>query len=218
MIEKQSSWLARPHPSHRSPPPSPFAPNSHSVQASPRRKKEEEFPSRNFHSHSLHIDHAYPIPPPIVISNSPHSSISAHQHHQQHPPQSLSQPTTNQPIIDHTDRLTLGGNSYVVFICLTIITSWALPKFLQSFCPSFSKEFGCRSPSPCAQLQSWGTLEFSLVVPSSLAIGEREREREFRLSRYLGGVDRLLGLRGFEFGDIVVGYQGAGILRSMLGE
>lgn len=47
---------------------------------------------------------------------------------------------------------------------------------------------------------------------------EREREREFRLSRYLGGVDRLLGLRGFEFGDIVVGYQGAGILRSMLGE
>lgn len=43
-------------------------------------------------------------------------------------------------------------------------------------------------------------------------------EREFRLRRSLGGVDRLLGLRGFEFGDFVVGYQGAGILRSMLGE
>jgi hypothetical protein len=72
-----------------------------------------------------------------------------------------------------------------------------------------------------------GRWSFSLGVPSSLAIGEkerdkrereREREREIRLRRNLGGVDQLLGLRGFEFGDFVVGYQGAGILRSMLGE
>jgi hypothetical protein len=81
-----------------------------------------------------------------------------------------------------------------VFICLTTITSSALPKiFLQTFAQVSPKSLVVGRHRLVRSFGVEGTLEFSLVVPSSLAIG-RERERHTHTHRFsfeeeFGGVD-----------------------------